>query len=74
MSLTESSERSPLLGHTNEIPYVPAHSETGLSGQGEEGEDLQTPLFRDEQPSNASLAVILGSVWVCFDECTHLSA
>lgn len=58
MSVSKPSERSPLLGQTTVAQNVPAN---GKYGEDDKGEDFST---RHEQPSNARLALIMGSIWV----------
>lgn len=56
MSLSKLSEQSPLLGEYEDVQNVLANGKSHDHGEG------GLPC-RDEQPSNASLALIMGSIW-----------
>ena len=61
MSLSESTERSPLLGKSDSVQSVPAYGKPHDNGE----RGALTPLpCPDEQPSNLRLALIMGSIWV----------
>ena len=62
MSLSKSTERSPLLDQRGHVQNVPAHGKTHDGG---ERGDLNPEPPRDKQISNARLALIMGSIWVC---------
>lgn len=61
MSLAKPTERSPLLGQSDYGQNVPAN---GKPHEGGERGGLSSLPPQDEQPSNARLAVIMGSIWV----------
>ena len=58
MAVSKPSERSPLLGQKNNAQNVPTN---GKYWNGDQGEDSSA---RYGQPSNARLALIMGSIWV----------
>ena len=58
MSVSKPSERSPLLGQTINAENVPTYDKYR---NGDQGEDSNA---RHGQPSNARLALIMGSIWV----------
>lgn len=61
MSLSKPSERSPLLGKPDHVQDVLANGKS--QDDGEWGGSNSLPS-RDGQPSNARLAVIMGSIWI----------
>lgn len=61
MSLSKPSEQSPLLGQQDQVQTVPANGKPHDDGDGRHPHPMSSP---DEQPSNAKLAVIMGSIWV----------
>lgn len=71
MSLSKHSERSPLLAQTDDVSNLPA---AGRSHEDGERGDPNSLLCRDEQPSNARLALIMGSIWVNYAENARLEA
>ena len=58
MVVSKPSERSPLLGQKINAQNVPTNDKYR---NGDHGEDSNT---RYGQPSNARLALIMGSIWV----------
>ena len=58
MAVSKPSERSPLLGQTINAQNVPANDKYR---NGDQSEDSNA---RYGQPSNARLALIMGSIWV----------
>lgn len=61
MSLAKPTERRPLLSQSDHGQNVPANGKP--QDGGERGAFHSLPS-QDEQLSNASLAVIMGSIWV----------
>ena len=70
MPVSKPSERSPLLGQTNNVQNVPANNKYRKDGQDEDSN------ARHGQPSNARLALIMGSIWVrsTRNHCRNLAA
>ena len=62
MSLSESTERSSLLDQRGHAQNTPAH---GKAHDGGERGDPNPEPPREKQLSNARLALIMGSIWVC---------
>ena len=58
MAVSKPSERSPLLGQTINAQNVPTNGKY-RNGDGGEGSNA-----RHGQPSNARVALIMGSIWV----------
>lgn len=71
MSLSKPSERSPLLGKPDHVQDVLANGKS--QDDGEWGGSNSLPS-RDGQPSNARLAVIMGSIWVRYAENAQVGA
>lgn len=61
MSPAKPTERSPLLGQSDDGQNVPAD---GKPHDGGERGGFRSLPPQDEQLSNARLAVIMGSIWV----------
>ena len=65
MSPSETTERSPLLGQLDHSRKVLVNGQ--INAGGESGGSDYSPSH-NEQPSNARLALIMGSIWVRIPE------
>ena len=71
MSLSESTDRSPLIGQPDRVLSVPVEGKPHEDGESGAIPPLPSP---DEPPSNLMLALIMGSVWVRYAGIIRLQA